>query len=136
MDPYNEAHLFVAAVRILQHLKRTAPPVEDVCTMLSVSVESGLAVCRKLKKLGIIELIEDPFSTRLNVANHLEIENLPREIKEEDGLAKDIELFMAKKKNMDQKVEDIQAAMKKKKQDLFSDIERKMKQKMEEMKKQ
>jgi hypothetical protein len=104
--------------------------------MLNVSVESGLVVCRKLKKLGIIELIEDPFSTRLNVANHLEIENLPREIKEENGLAKDIELFMAKKKNMDQKVEDIQAAMKKKKQDLFNDIERKMKQKMEEMKKQ
>jgi hypothetical protein len=136
MDPYNEAHVFVSAVRILQHLKRTAPQVEDVCSMLNVSVESGLVVCRKLKKLGIIELIEDPFSTRLNVANHLEIENLPREIKEEDGLAKDIELFMAKKKNMDQKVEDIQAAMKKKKQDLFNDIERKMKQKMEEMKKQ
>lgn len=136
MDPYNEAHLFVAAIRILQHLKGTAPPVEEVCTMLNTSVESGLVVCRKLKKLRIIEIIEDPFSTRLIIANHLEIENLPREIKKEDGLSKDIELFMAKKKNMDQKVEDIQAALKKKKQDLFNDIEKKMKQKIEEMKKQ
>jgi hypothetical protein len=135
MDPYNEAHVFVAAVRILQHLKHTAPPVEDVFSMLNVSVESGLVVCRKLKRLGIIEIIEDPFSIRLCVANHLEIENLPREIKDEGGLAKDIEQFMAKKKNMDQKVEDIQAAMKKKKQDLFRDIEEKMKQKMDEMKK-
>lgn len=134
MDPYNEAHLFVAAVRILQHLKGTAPPVEEVCAMLDISVESGLVVCRKLKKSGIIELIEDPFSTRLIIDNHLEIENLPREIKKEDGLSKDIALFMAKKKNMDQKVEDIQAALKKKKQDLFNDIEKKMKQKMDEMK--
>jgi hypothetical protein len=136
MDPYSEAHLFVAAIRIIQHLRQTAPPIEEVCTMLNISVESGLVVSRKLKKLDIIEVIEDPFSTRLVIANHLEIENLPREIKKEDSLSKDIELFMAKKKNMDQKVEDIQAAMKKKKQDLFNDIERKMKQKMEEMKKQ
>ncbi|MGB3224346.1 MAG: hypothetical protein WBB23_16215 [Desulforhopalus sp.] len=134
MDPYNEAHLFVAAIRLLLHLKGTAPPVEEVCTMLNISVESGLVVCRKLKKLSIIEVIEDPFSTRLVIANHLEIENLPREIKKEDGLSKDIELFMAKKKNMDQKVEDIQAALKKKKQDLFNDIEKKMKQQMDEMK--
>jgi hypothetical protein len=135
MDPYNEAHVFVAAIRILQHLKGTAPPVEDVCSMLDISVESGLVVCRKLKRLGIIEIIEDPFSIRLCVANYLEIETLPREIKDEGGLAKDIEQFMAKKKNMDQKVEDIQAALKKKKQDLFRDIEEKMKQKMDEMKK-
>lgn len=134
MDPYNEAHLFVAAVRILQHLKSSAPLIEQVCTMLNVSVESGLVVSRKLKKLGIIEVIEDPFSTRIVIANHLEIENLPKEIKKEDSLSKDIELFMAKKKNMDQKVEDIQAALKKKKQDLFNDIEKKMKQKMDEMK--
>ena len=53
MDPYNEAHLFVATVRILEHLKGTAPPVEEVCSMLNISVESGLVVCRKLKKLNI-----------------------------------------------------------------------------------
>jgi hypothetical protein len=134
MDPYTEAHLFVAAVRVLQHLHHSAPPVEDVCSMLNISVESGLAVCRKQKQLGIIEMIDDPFSTRLAVANHLEIENLPREIKDAGGLARDIERFMAKKKNMDQKVEDIQAALKKKKQELFRDIEGKMKQKMAELK--
>jgi len=135
MDPYTEAHLFVAAVRILQHQKGTAPPVEDVCEMINISVESGLAVCRKLKKLGIMEIIDDPFSNRLTIANHLEIEGLPREEKDEGRLARDLEQFMAKKKNMDQKVEELQAAMKKKKQDLFSDIESKMKQKMEELKK-
>ncbi len=136
MDPYNEAHLFVAAVRILQHQKGTAPSVEDVCTMLDVAVELGMSVCRKLKQLGILEIIVDPFSNRLSIANYLEIENLPREVKDEGGLAKDIEQFMAKKKNMDKKVEEIQAALKKKQQDLFGDIESKMKKSMEELKKQ
>ncbi len=136
MDQYSEAHLFVAAVRILQHQKHTAPSVEDVCSMLDVTVELGMAVCRKLKQRGILEVIEDPFSNRLTVANYLEIENLPREIKDEGGLAKDIEQFMAKKKNMDKKVEEIQAALKKKKQDLFSDIESKMKKQMQEIKKE
>ncbi len=135
MDPYTEAHLFVAAIRLSQHLNHSAPPVEDVCTMLNVSVESGLAVCRKLKQLGILEILEDPFSCRLVVANHLEIENLPRKLSDEGQLAKDLEQFMAKKKNMDKKVEEIQAALKKKKQDLFSEIEQKMKKQMEELKK-
>ena len=135
MDPYTEAHIFVAAIRILQHLKGTAPPVEDVCEMVGVSVESGMAVCRKLKRLGIMEILDDPFSDRLSVANHLEIEKLPREYKDEGKLAKDIEQFMAQKMNMDKKVEEIQAAMKKKKQDLFSDIEAKMKQRIHELKK-
>ena len=112
MDPYNEAHIFVAAVRILQHLKHTAPPVEDVCKWLDISVESGLAVCRKLKQLGIIEILEDPFSCRLSVANHLEIEKLPREVSDDGALARDLEQFMAKKKNMDKQVEEIQAALK------------------------
>ncbi len=136
MDPYNEAHLYVAAIRILQHQKRMAPSVEDVCTMLDVTVEFGMSICRKLKRLGIVEIIEDPFSDRLCVAHHLEIEHLPREVREEGSLAKDIEQFMAKKKNMDKKVEEIQAALKKKKQDLFNDIEGKMRQKMDELKKQ
>ena len=135
MDPYNEAHIFVAAIRILLHRKGTAPSVEEVCEMIGISVEAGMAVCRKLKQLGIMEIIDDPFSIRLSVANHLEIEKLPRELKDEGKLAKDIEQFMAKKVNMDRRVEEIQAAMKKKKQDLFSDIEAKMKQKMEELKK-
>ncbi|MGB3213106.1 MAG: hypothetical protein WBB19_20555 [Desulforhopalus sp.] len=135
MDPYNEAHLFVAAIRILQYQRGGAPPVEDVCTMLDISVESGLAACRKLKKFGILDLLEDPFSIRLSVTHHLEIENLPRERKEEGGLNRDIEEFMAKKKNMDKKVEDIQAALNKKKQDLFRDVEEKMKRKMEEINK-
>lgn len=135
MDPYTEAHLFVAAIRLLHHQKQTPPAIEDVCETLNVSVEGALAVCRKLEKSSIVTMSEDPFSIKLGVGNHLEIENLPKEQKDGDSLSEDLEKFMAKKQDMDKKVEAIQAGLQKKKQDLHSDIEARLRQEMDKMKK-
>ena len=135
MDPYTEAHLFVAAIRLLQHQKQTPPAIEDVCQTLDVSVEAGPAVCRKLQKSSIVTMSEDPLSIKLGVDNHLEIENLPKEQKDGDSLSEDLEKFMAKKQDMDKKVEAIQAGLQKKKQDLNSDIEARLRKEMDKMKK-
>lgn len=135
MDPYTEAHLYVAAIRLLYYQKKSPPAIEDVCTTLEVSVEAGLAVCRKLAKREIVTISEDPFSIKLGIGNHLEIEKLPRDQSDEDNLSKDLEKFMAKKKDMDKKVEAIQADLQKKKQDLHSDIEAKLRQEMGKIKK-
>ena len=68
MDSYSEGHLFVAAIRLLQHQKNVPPSLEDVCAMLETTPESGHAVCRSLKKAGIIETLEDPYTIKLLVA--------------------------------------------------------------------
>ena len=135
MDPYSEAHLFVAAIRVLKFQKQSPPDIADVSSMLELSVEAALASCRKLEKLNIIEIAEDPFSIKLSVADHLEIENLEREDKGQDNLSKELEAFMQKKKDMDKKVEAIQADLQKKKQDLHNDIEAKLRREMDKMKK-
>ncbi len=135
MDPYSEAHLFAAAIRIVHHQKQSPPTIDEVCSTLNISIEAGLPTCRSLEKLGIIEMSEDPFSIKLAIANHLEIEKLPREVKEENKLARELEEFMAKKKNMDKKVETIKADLKKKQQDMFGTIEDKLRKEMERMKK-
>jgi hypothetical protein len=135
MDPYTEAHLFVAAIRLLHYQKHSPPTIEEVCEILNVSVEAGLAVCRKLQKLSIVTISEDPFSIKLGIDDHLEIEKLPREQKDGDSLSKDLEKFMAKKEDMDKKVEAIQAGLQKKKQDLHSDIEAKLREELNKMKK-
>ena len=135
MDPYTEAHLFVAAIRLLNYQKQSPPTIEEICEILNVSVEAGLAVCRKLQKRTIMTISEDPFSIKLGIDNHLEIENLPREQEDGDSLSKDLEKFMAKKKDMDKKVEAIQAGLQKKKQDLHSDIETRLREEMNKMKK-
>ncbi len=135
MDHYSEAHLYIAAVRVMQHLKHGAPAIEDVCSLLNVSVESGLAVYRRLQRDAIVQLIDDPFTIKVQVGDHLAIEKLPRQEQKEDLLSKELEQFMAKKKEMDKKVETIQAEMTKKRQDLFSDMEAKLKKQMENLKK-
>jgi hypothetical protein len=135
MDPYNEAHLFVAAIRIVHHQKQSPPTIEEVCSTISISVEAGLPTCRSLEKLGIIEMSEDPFSIKLTIANYLDIEKLPREVKDENKLARELEEFMAKKKDMDKKVETIKADLEKKRQDMHSSIEEKLRREMDKMKK-
>ena len=135
MDPYNEAHLFVAAIRIVHYQKQSPPTIDELCSTLNISVEAGLATCRSLEKLGIIDISEDPFSIKLAIANHLEIEKLPREVKDENKLTKELEAFMAKKKDMDKKVETIKADLEKKRQDMHSSIEDKLKREMDKLKK-
>ena len=135
MDPYTEAHLYVASIRLLHYRKQSPPTIEEVCEMLNVSVEAGLAVSRKLQKNKILTISEDPFSIKLGIDDHLEIEKLPRQQEDGDSLSKDLEEFMAKKKDMDKTVEAIQAGLQKKKQDLHSDIEAKLREEMNKMKK-
>jgi hypothetical protein len=123
MDTYTEAHLFVAAVRVLQHLNGSPPRIEDVGEMLRISVESAHTTCRNLKKLGIVETFEDPFAVKLAVADHLEIEKIPRKAAQENTLAKELEKFQAGKKNLDQKVAEIQAEMAKKRKEMFAGLD-------------
>lgn len=127
MDPYSEAHVFVAAVRVVQHNFKSAAAIDEVCTLLDMSAEAGLSVCRKLEKRGIVKIMEDPFSLRVSVDDHQAIENLPKEQEQEDALARELQAFQAKKQDMDKKVESIQAELARKRESMFSDIEKKLK---------
>lgn len=130
MDAYTEAHLFVAAMRLLQHKSGTQPSIDEICTMLEISTEQGLATGRRLADKGIVEKMEDPFSVRFAIKNHTGIEHLPRETSEETGLSQELEQFMAKKKQDEKKIETIQAELDRKKQAMFESIEQKLKKEM------
>ncbi len=134
MDAYAEAHLIVAAIRVFQHQKGMLPKVEDVCAMLGISDEAGHTACRRLAKLGIVATLEDPFSVKLSVADHLAVENIPKDAGQEKGLAREIERFQAEKMKAEKKVADIQAEIDKKKKDKFAAIEAKFKKDMEKYK--
>jgi len=136
MDTYTEAHLFVAAIRVLQHLNGSPPRIEDVGGMLRISVESAHTTCRNLKKLGIVETFEDPFAVKLAVANHLEIEKIPRQAAQENTLAKELEKFQAGKKDMDQKIAVIQAEMAKKRKEMFAGLDAMFKKEADKGKKE
>lgn len=124
MDEYTEAHLFVAAVRILQHRQHSPPAVEEVGEMLGISLEAAHAIRRRLADLGILQSLTDPFTTKVSVADHLAIEKLPKVEREENALARELEKFNASKKDMDKKVADIQAELERKKKAMFADVEK------------
>jgi hypothetical protein len=136
MDAYTEAHLFIAAIRVLQHQKGKPPALEDVCAMIGISVESGHALCRDLEKRGALETLQDPFSIKLNIADHLELEKIPRRQPEGSGLARELEKFRAEKKNKERKTAEIQAELDKKKRNMLADIEEKFKKEMAKYKKE
>ena len=125
-DLYEKAHLVVAAIRVLTHQHATPPSVGAVCETLKFSVEEGLRLCRRLQDKGILQIMEGAFGTRLEVLNHLEIENIPRD-DSEDRLQQALDQFRSNRNQLDKKVADFKSQQQKKQKDLFAELNKKLK---------
>lgn len=125
-NPYDDAHLFVAAIRVLTHQKHAPPSIEDVCELLSHTAEWGSTISRKLEELGIVSVAQTPFGTRLFIADHVRLEEIPR-AKRETGFGAEIEAFKKGKEEFTKKIEGIQAEAAKRKKELFAELEKKLK---------
>jgi hypothetical protein len=130
MDLYKKAHLIVAAIRLLEYQENNLPSIEKICRMLSFSIEQGNLIVRRLKDLGIIDITQGAFGTRLFIQNHLAIENIPRG-EQEDKLAHELEKFQNAQKERSKKIESIKAEQAAKKKNLFAEIEQKLKKDLE-----
>jgi len=126
LDFYTEAHLFVAAIRVLEHQKKTPPSINDICDALNISLEHGNSICRKLFERTIINLVEGPYGARLFIADHLKLEEIPKGEKE-DKLNEELKRFQEQQKQLSQKIESIQAQQTEKKKSLFAELEKKLK---------
>ena len=129
-DLYTTAHLFVAAVRVLDHQEGAPPALEAVCRLLGYSEEKGSFLLNRLKELAIVDTVKSGFNDRIVVGDHMAIEELPRDA-EESRLEQELKKFRQGKHAMEEKVASIKAQQNQKKQDLFAEIEKKLKQKME-----
>ena len=127
---YATAHLFTAAVRVLEHRDGTPPALEAVCQLLNFSEEKGGFLLNRLKELGIVDTVQSGFNDRIVVADYLAIEDLPRDT-EESRLEQELKKFKKGRNAMEEKVASIKAQQDQKKQDLFAEIEKKLKQKMD-----
>ncbi len=125
-NAYNDAHLMVAAIRVLDHQSKAPPSLDAVCQLLSFSAEHGHLVCRKLQALEIVKLVEGAFGTRLFIVDHQKIEEIPRD-EAQDKLAEALEAFQASRTDFSKKIESFKAQQEAKKKDLFADIEKKLK---------
>jgi hypothetical protein len=127
---YYQSHLMVAAIRVFEHLNSRPPTVDDACRVINFSTEQGHFICRKLQEIDVIKAVEGSYGTRLFIDDHLKLEDLPREApgnKLEDELKK----FQDTQKSFSRKIESFQAQQKQKKRDLFTEMEKKLKEELE-----
>ena len=124
---YTDAHLFVSAIRVCEHQNNTPPTVEDICRILSMSIEHSSYLCRKLLQMGIIDVVEGSFGNRLFVRDFLKIEEIPRG-DNESKLEAELKKFRESQKGLSQKIESIQTQQAEKKKNLFAEMEKKLKQ--------
>ena len=125
-DFYSNAHLVVATIRVLTHKDSTAPSIDQVCRAISFSLERGNLICKKLKKIGIIEVVEGAFGNRLFIKNHMKIEEIPKG-KKEDELEEALKKFQNSRKDFSKEIESYQVKQEKKQKDLFAELEKKLK---------
>ncbi|MGW8326204.1 MAG: hypothetical protein ACWGNI_10850 [Desulfobacterales bacterium] len=125
-DLYSNAHLVVAAIRIFTHKNSKNPSLNEICATLSFSLEQGNLICKKLKDLGIIDVVEGAFENHLFVKDHLKIEEIPRD-KKEDKLEEALKKFKDSKKDFSKKIESFQVKQAEKQKALFAELEEKLK---------
>lgn len=126
IDLYSEAHLFVAAIRILSYREKTPPALDHVCRHLAISLERGGYVLRRLEKEEIIGIVKQHHGDRLFVKAHLNIEHFKdRQI--QSDLDKALSEFKSEKQTFSKRIESIQADQAKKKKDLFAKLNNQLK---------
>ena len=80
--------------------------------------------------MEIIEAVEGPYGVRLSVKNHLKIEDIPKEEKE-NALSDELLKFKETQKSFAKKIESFTAKQKEKKKSLFDEVEKKLKQELD-----
>ncbi len=128
-DLYTSAHLFISAIRVCEHQNSTPPTVEDICRVLSMSIEHSSYLARKLKEIGIIDVVEGSYGNRLFIRDFLKIEEIPRG-DDESKLAEELKKFKESQKDLSQRIASIQTQQAKKKKNLFAEMEKKLKQEL------
>ncbi|MFP3998224.1 MAG: hypothetical protein ACLFUN_00130 [Desulfobacterales bacterium] len=123
---YKEAHLIVAAIRVLEYRNEAPPRLEDVAGLLSVSAEEAARLCRRLGSMGIIETIEKSGETRLFIADHLRIEDIDDRAGQ-SSISAELEKFRRQKQNHRKTIDELKSGQEQKRKKIQEEIERKFK---------
>lgn len=126
-NPYEQGHLFVAALRLFLHKHSRPPSVREISEMLQISPEMGHYLCNRLEKLQVLEVVEGAFEERICLKDHLRLEELPREEKA-STLEAEVQRLKEERERKQQEIERLQSSQGSKKKELFSDLERQLKE--------
>jgi hypothetical protein len=126
---YAHGHLVVAAVRILEHRNEKPPTMEEIGELIGISHEVVGAVARALQSRGIVKILETPFDTRIEVAEHLGLEELPRD---HSGAAmkSEVDAFLERSRTKQEEIESLfkEGAYEQEKKEKFAGLDQKLKE--------
>jgi len=124
-DVYTQAHLFVAAVRVYEHLHRQPPSLKGLKDLLEVSEEELSRISRKLEDAGAIQIILSGGDARFSLRDHLKIEEFSRSV-EAPKMEEEISQFKSKQES---RLKEIEQSLTKKgdKSSIFSELEKALK---------
>jgi hypothetical protein len=74
-----EAHLLLAAIRVLNHLKGRSPTPEELAELLDESSSSVRLQLAFLDERGVVALVNSAFETHAEIRDYLAAEDLPEE---------------------------------------------------------
>lgn len=77
-DLYEQAHVFVAGIRVYEHLHGRPPGLKGLADMLKISEEELSLLARKLQDRAVIGVITTGAEVRYSIADYVKIEDLPR----------------------------------------------------------
>jgi hypothetical protein len=95
-----------------------------------MSIEHSSYLSRKLKEMGIIDVVEGSYGTRLFIRDFLKIEEIPRG-DDKSKLEEELKKFQESQKGLSQKIESIQTQQAEKKKNLFAEMEKKLKKELD-----
>ena len=103
---YELGHLIVAAIRVISHRESRPPTLEGIGTLLGFSPEFVGQVIRGLEEKNIVRPVESAFDDRFEIVEHINLEELPREMKT-PGMEQDIEDFEKRFREKQEKLENL-----------------------------
>ena len=95
-----------------------------------MSIEHSNYLSRKLKEMGIIDVVEGSYGIRLFIRDFLKIEEIPRD-EDTSKLEEELKKFQESQKGLSQKIESIKTQQAEKKKNLFAEMEKKLKKELD-----
>jgi hypothetical protein len=124
---YEEAQIVLAGVRLFRHREDRLPSLEELAEFTCFSVESVHHLCNRLEKLGALERIRSAFADRFCLKDPMQAESL-RQAPDSPDIGADVKRW---KEQRADKLKEVEArfsgdALRKEKQDQFSEIEQRL----------
>jgi hypothetical protein len=101
---YEDAHLVVAAVRVLAHQASKPPTPEDIAELIGLAPEFARSLVIALKDEGVLRVMENPFEIRVEIGDHTLLEDLPRAA-EAPSIKDELDGFLERKRRATEETE-------------------------------